>query len=85
MRNVIHNTLAVVQSIYKYSDSKEYWLYWQDDEGNNPEYICVVHGYENAIKVAKGIACEQVEFVKYPGGEDRKSSIRTFPRGAHLE
>ena len=68
MKNVIHNTVAVVESINKYRDSEEYCLYWQDDEGNSPEYICVVHGYDNAIRVAEGIAHEQVEFVKYPIG-----------------
>ena len=68
LKNVIHNTLAVVESINKYRDSEEYYLCWQDAEGNNPEFICFVHGYDNAIRVAEGIAHEQVEFVKYPVG-----------------
>jgi hypothetical protein len=29
-------------------------------------FICTVHGFENAIRVAKGIAHEQAEYVKYP-------------------
>tara|TARA_B110000211_G_C13878400_1_gene464039 strand:- start:258 stop:452 length:195 start_codon:yes stop_codon:yes gene_type:complete len=43
----------------------EYVLYWQDNDGNNSEYICKVHGYENALRVAQGIGHEQAEYIKY--------------------
>jgi len=62
MKDIIHNTIAVELDINSYS----YCLYWQDKDGNNSEYICVVHGFENAIRVANGIAHEQVEFVIHP-------------------
>jgi len=57
----MHNTIAV-----ELKNSDQYCLYWQDKDGNNSEFICVVHGFENAIRVANGIAYEQVEFVKHP-------------------
>ena len=66
MKNVIHNTIAVVESVTKYRDPEQYCLYWQDEDGNNSEFICVVYGFENAVRVANGIAHEQVEFVKHP-------------------
>ena len=43
----------------------EYCLYWQDNDGNNSEYICKVHGYENASRVAQGIGYEQAEYIKF--------------------
>ena len=43
----------------------EYVLYWQDNDGNNSEYICKVHGHENASRVAQGIGHEQAEYIKY--------------------
>ena len=62
MKDIIHNTIAVELDINSYS----YCLYWQDKDGNNSEFICAVHGFENAIRVANGIAHEHVEFVKHP-------------------
>jgi len=63
MRNHrIHNTLAV----RLLTNNDQYGLYWQDDEGNNSDFICTVHGFENAIMVANGIAHRQCEFVKHP-------------------
>jgi hypothetical protein len=35
-------------------------------KSKNQVFICTVHGFENAIRVAKGIAHEQAEYVKYP-------------------
>ncbi len=43
-----------------------YGLYWVDDQ-HAEEYICQVYGFENAVRVANGIAHEQVEYVKHPG------------------
>jgi hypothetical protein len=63
MKDIIHNTIAVEAGI---RGSGEFCLYWQDEDGNNSEFICVVHGFENAVRVANGIAHEQVEFVKHP-------------------
>ena len=63
MKNIIHNTIAVEYGI---SRSNEHCLYWQDEDGNNSEFICVVYGFENAVRVASGIAHEQVEYVKHP-------------------
>ena len=62
MKNIIHNTISVEYGIR----SGEHCLFWQDDDGNNSQYICAVYGFENAIRVANGIAHEQVEFVKHP-------------------
>jgi|TARA_R110000764_G_scaffold192426_1_gene277674 hypothetical protein len=61
MKDIIHNTISVERGIHE-----EFCLYWQDGDGNHSEFICVVHGFENAIRVANGIAHEQVEFVKHP-------------------
>ena len=58
----IHNTVAV--RIVPNHD--QLGLYWTDEDGNNGRLICYVFGYENAIRVANGIAHEQVEFVTHP-------------------
>ena len=58
----IHNTVAV--RIVPNHD--QLGLYWTDGDGNNGRLICYVFGYENAIRVANGIAHEQVEFVTRP-------------------
>ena len=63
MKNIIHNTISVEYGI---SRSNEHCLYWQDEDGNNSEFICVVYGFDNAVRVANGIAHEQVEYVKHP-------------------
>ena len=62
MKDIIHNTVAVEAGI---RGSGEFCLYWQDEDGNNSEFICVVHGFDNAVRVANGIAHEQVEYVKH--------------------
>ena len=58
----IHNTVAVRVS----SSKDQYRLDWTDDDGNNSVIICYVFGFENAIRVARGIAHDQCESVKYP-------------------
>jgi len=58
---IYHNKIIVEYSVYD-----KYALYWADDKGNSKEYICGVYGFENAIRVANGIAHEQVEFVQSP-------------------
>ena len=63
MKEIFHNTISVEVGI---RGSKEYCLYWQDEDGNNSEFICKVYGFENAVRVANGIAHEQVESVKRP-------------------
>ena len=60
---VMHNTIAV----YHGTRDNEMCIYWQDNDGNNSEFICHVYGFENAIRVANGIAHEQAEYVKHPG------------------
>ena len=62
MKNVIHNAIAVQYG----TREGQYCLYWQDEDGNNSEYICVVYGFDNAMRVANGIAHKQAEFVKAP-------------------
>lgn len=59
----IHNTVAVRLIT---SNDQYYGLYWQDDNGNNSDFIVAVHGLENAIRIADGIAHRQCEFVKHP-------------------
>ena len=66
MKNIIHNTIAVELGINSRGSGNSYCLYFQDNDGNNSEFICAVNGFENAIRVANGIAHEQVEFVKHP-------------------
>ena len=62
MKNVFHNTIAVQHG----TRSDQYCLYWQNEDGNDSEYICVVYGFDNAMRVANGIAYKQAEFVKAP-------------------
>ena len=62
MTNIIFNTISVECG----NSHQEFCLYWQDGDGNHSEFICAVYGFENAIRVANGIAHEQVEFVKHP-------------------
>jgi hypothetical protein len=63
MRNhSIHNTVAV----RLLTNNDQYGLFWQDDNGNNSDFIVAVHGLENAIRVANGIAHRQCEYVKHP-------------------
>jgi hypothetical protein len=63
MRNHrIHNTVAV----RLLTNNDQYGLFWQDDDGNNSDFICTAYGFENAIRVANGIAHRQYEFVKHP-------------------
>jgi len=64
MKNIIHNTLTVQTGVR--IGSEEYCLYWQDEKGNNSKFICSVYGLDNAVRVARGIAHDQVEFVKLP-------------------
>ena len=59
----VHNTVAV----RLLTNNDQYGLYWQDDNGNNSDFIVAVHGFENAIRVANGIAHRQCEYVKHPG------------------
>jgi len=58
----VHNTVAV----RLFTNNDQYGLFWQDDNGNNSDFIVAVHGFENAIRVANGIAHRQCEFVKHP-------------------
>ena len=62
MKNIIHNTISVEYG----TRSAQHCLYWQDEDGNNSEFICTVYGFDNALRVANGIAYEQVEYVKHP-------------------
>ena len=61
------NTITIKAKNIKAKKSKnQFRLFWQNDDGSQSEFICTVHGFENAIRVAKGIAYEQAEYVKYP-------------------
>ena len=63
MRNhAIHNTVAVRIT----TSHNQYALDWADEDGNNKAHICYVFGFENAVRVANGIAHEQCEFVTHP-------------------
>ena len=64
METKYFNTIRVMAS--QFTDDK-YQLYWsQDDIIAGSEHICSVYGYENAIRVANGIAHEQAEYVIHP-------------------
>ena len=63
MRNhAIHNTIEIRTTNF----SDQYSLNWVDKDGYASEHICYVFGFENAVRVANGIAHEQCEFVKHP-------------------
>ncbi len=47
------------------SEKDEYSLWWEDEDGEE-QYICHVYGFDNAVRVATGIAHKQVEYVKHP-------------------
>jgi len=57
---VVHNTISV-----EFLRDDDYGLYFQDDDGNNNEYICMVTGRDSAVEVARRIAKGKVEYVKY--------------------
>ena len=59
------NTIHVVKSDLFYDD--KYAIYWGvEDTVEGGEYICCVYGFENAVRVANGIAHEQAEYVVHP-------------------
>ena len=61
------NTITIKAKNIKSKKSKnQFILLWQNDDLSETVFICTVHGFENAIRVAKGIAHEQAEYVKYP-------------------
>ena len=63
MRNhAIHNTIAVRTTNHR----DQYALSWVDESGNSSDQICFVFGFENAIRVANGIAHDQCEYVTHP-------------------
>ena len=63
MRNhAIHNTIAVRTTNHR----DMYTLSWVDESGNSSDQICFVFGFENAIRVANGIAHDQCEYVTHP-------------------
>jgi len=60
-QNIIHNMVKVM-----YNNYDHYSLYWASESGQDMQHICNVYGFENAVRVANGIAHEQVEFVQHP-------------------
>ena len=63
MRNhAIHNTIAVRTTYHR----DQYTLSWVDDHGLSSAHICYVFGFENAVRVANGIAHDQCEYVTHP-------------------
>lgn len=61
MKQEIHNSVRVGRS-----GTDRYNIYWSTDNEAHDEYICSVHGFDNAIRVANGIAHNQVEYVISP-------------------
>jgi hypothetical protein len=61
------NTITIKAKNIKAKKCKnQFILLWQNDDLSETVFICTVHGFENAIRVARGIAHEQAEYVKYP-------------------
>lgn len=60
-REVIHTTILVL-----HIQEDQYGLYWSAEDGRDEVYICNAYGFENAIRVANGIAHNHVEFVTHP-------------------
>jgi hypothetical protein len=58
----IHNTVAVRIT----TNHNQYAVEWADEDGNNKAHICYVFGFDNAIRVANGIAHHQCEYVTHP-------------------
>ena len=63
MKNFKPDTVRVVLLSH---DTGLYGLYWYDSESNESQHITNCYGFENTIRVANGIAFEQVEFVQHP-------------------
>ena len=63
MRNhKIHNTIDIKRTAF----SDMFTLDWVDEYGGASEHICHVFGFENAVRVANGIAHDQCEYVTHP-------------------
>ena len=63
MRNhAIHNTIEIKGT--EFSDM--FTLDWVDEFGGSSEHICFVFDFENAVRVANGIAHDQCEYVTHP-------------------
>ena len=63
MRNhAIHNTIDIKETAF----SDMFTLEWVDEYGGASEHICHVFGFENAVRVANGIAHDQCEYVTRP-------------------
>jgi len=69
MRNhAIHNTIEIRTTEF----SDQYSLNWVDKEGYSSEHICFVFGLDNAIRVSRGIAHDQCEYITYPAFDDEE-------------
>jgi len=63
MRNhKIHNTIKIKVTAF----NDKFALEWVDEYGGASEHICFVFGFENAVRVANGIAHDQCEYVTHP-------------------
>tara|TARA_R110000737_G_scaffold327357_1_gene341579 strand:- start:377 stop:592 length:216 start_codon:yes stop_codon:yes gene_type:complete len=62
------NTIRIMEPVGIHERNDElYGIYWTtEDTAEGGEYICSVYGFENAVRVANGIAWEQAEFVIHP-------------------
>jgi len=60
--NAIHNTIAIKRTEF----NDKFTLAWVDEYGGASEHICYVFGFENAVRVANGIAHDQCEYVTHP-------------------
>ena len=63
MRNhAIHSTIDIKRTEF----TDKFALDWVDEYGGSSEHVCFVYGFENAIRVANGIAHGQCEYVTHP-------------------
>ena len=63
MRNhAIHNTIEIKGTAF----NDMFTLDWVDEFGGSSEHICYVFNFENAVRVANGIAYDQCEYVTHP-------------------
>jgi hypothetical protein len=71
MRNhAIHNTIDIKRTAF----NDKFALEWVDEYGGSSEHICFVYGFENAVRVANGIAHDQCEYVTHPCFDSEESN-----------
>ena len=64
METKYFNTIRVMADLFT---ADKFGLYWTDEStADGGEFICSVYGFENAVRVANGIAHEQADYVIHP-------------------